>query len=214
MNKFDFVDDGDKAVSREYNLAQVRRCPYLFDRHAGKLLRDWAELPGAGAPTLKMLRERDMLGSARFLGPERDQKTLRLLDEEFGMRGSDHEFFATELEGWLDRGSAKNVGVLNFDSHCIGTGEVFGFSLRKAMRFAKRQERLFKNFALIINVGLDRSASLDTFREMLAEHGVELCDEHLKIPGVLYGGSRTDRRSRRINYCVLFGPLRNTNQRE
>lgn len=201
----DFRDDASKEVSRDYNVSQVQLMQKLFNRHTGKLKYDWAELAGVGAPTLGLLRGRGMLGPAKFLGIECDERVYIPLVEEHGESGKHHKFFHTELEAWVGGGSSREVGVLNFDSQDAAGSDKFAQNLEVMIRFANRQVEEIGAFALIINAGFGRGYSLDTFKGTMREFGITVSDRHLQIPGVLYGGDRKDRNSSRVNYCVRFG---------
>lgn len=209
----DFSEDEFKALSRLYNIEQVSRCSHLVDR-AGKLLVDWAEMPGSRAPTYQLLLDRGMLGPGRFMGPEMRDEVFQALCEEFGEKSPDHEFFNIVAETWVRGKRAMNVGAFNWDTEHLANGVEFRDNLEAMVTFGKRQEQRLGNFALIVNAGIDRGATLEDFRSALAEVGHEMSDAHLKKPGVLYGGPGRSRTSYRINYCIIFGPVKPNQPKE
>lgn len=206
----DFHADPDKHQSREYNISQVKRLPGLYDDVAGKLKRDWLELVGNNAPTFQLLRAYGMLGPAKFFGVDREEKVFDDLRETFGDQGEHHQFFLGELEEMIWRGAFKDVGVLNWDStHPAGESR-FHESLNLFVDFAKQQAEN-SAFALIINAGINDRHNKDVldFQRAVEKHGLPFHEEHLKIPGVRYGGKHKHKdrnhRGERISYCILFG---------
>lgn len=200
----DFSTDVEKQQSRVLNLAEVMRCRALYSRRTGKLLRDWAELAGPGAPTLSYLRNKGALGPARFWGLENDEDVYRGLCERFGAESRDHKFVARALELWLRGGRGpRDVGVVNWDTFHLGDGGVFERNLDVVWKFALEQCHRIGNFVLIINVGLDRGRTLEDFRRALAKKDHKVTDDFLTRPGVLYRSE--GRNSHRINYPVIFG---------
>ena len=205
-----FSADLLKQGSRAYNLEEVKRSRRLYDPYRGKLRLDWVELPGRHAPTLKLLRERDMLdASARFIGVERDEETYQGLCAEHGECSRDHAFIRGELELLVKGTSLERAGICNWDTEHLSGGEAFRSNLALLWRFALTQAERHEAFALIINAGIDRGFSIANFKESLAAHGHVVSDAELARPGATYG-SRPGRPSSRVNYCIHFGPVLET----
>jgi hypothetical protein len=203
----DFSADWLKQSSRAYNLEEVMRSRTLYDPYRRKLRLDWLELPGRNAPTLRYLRELDLLdASARFLGVERDEATYLELCEQYGESSSDHAFVHGKLELLVKGTLLERSGVCNWDTEQLSGGEAFRANLAVMWAFAKAQAKRLGGFALIINVGIDRGFSITDFRESLATCDHVVSDAELARPGATYG-SRPGRPSSRVNYCIHFGPV-------
>lgn len=200
----DFQEDDAKRASRIYNIEQVKRLPRVFNRYTQKLKCDWLELPGRGAPTLKMLRSLDMLGPGRFIGCEADRSTFDSLVEEYGEESEDHLFLNDLVELRLLGRSNEKVGVLNFDSLHQAGSSALEKSVGPLIQFAHQQEKELGGFALILNVGVGRGFKEEDFKDLMARKGCFVSDQHLATLGVRYGGERKNGNTR-INYCFLFG---------
>lgn len=206
-----------KIPSREYNLRQVMRCPNLYDKSTRTLLRDWVELSGFPAHGYEYLLEQEVLGQhprrdfhSRFVGLEYHKETYQNLCRHYGQDGVTHVFKNRTAEIWFRPGARiKNVGVFNYDTTYLANSTLFADPLPMIWEAATQQAERIGNFALILNVGIEPrwGSSLEDFRkEIKACGGTGPSDKHLLIPGVKYQGRKKG--TWRINYCVLFGPVR------
>lgn len=190
------LDTPGKAESRARNIAMVQRCKSLFDTRRGRLRCDWAELAGPGAPTLALLRERQLLGPGRYIGIDKNPEVFRGLEA-----GDDAVFHMGSMIPWMMSGKHR-AGVLNWDSLRLGDGVSFERDLDAAFAFAQSQQETygFLQFVLILNVGLDRGATEESFCQALAKRG------HTVIQDADHWFLYEGKKSRRLNYTIIFGP--------
>lgn len=203
----DFTASAAKQLSREYNLNQIRRNPWLITPE-GKLRFDLVEFPGENAPFYEILRGEGMLNpNGRCIMIDKDAGVYERLHKKYGDESDTHLLLRGTLSTHLPLARLGRVTMVNFDSLHIASSCAFETALREVWKFVEDRADKYGAGLLIINVdyrGRYQSASEDDFVDVLHSLGHEV--DRAALDGVKY--RNTEKNSNRINYAVHFGAFR------
>ena len=188
-SKHDFNSIEVKQQTRLETLRVVQqRCPLIWDRKAGCLGLDWAELTSEADPMFRTLREHDVFhpGRGGYIGVNGPDPTSRIPDdgtEARALLARNEALYGTEYARWV-YGSlenilaedvvTRNVGVLVADGfYSLSAHDVVATQLT-FIRFAKMQARRLGQCLLVTNlvvrgsIGQPAEAALGRWKAALA----------------------------------------------
>lgn len=163
-----FTTSPAKAETRQDTLNVLREARnHLLDR-AGLLRRDWIELAGPEAPTLRLLLDQHFLGvgsNAKFIGVDRDKPTLEHAASLYGSEAP-AVWIQADLLSLIeaDRNAFPNAGVLVFDGFNNMRGAEAYRALDVLFAFAKSRSEDHMGFLLVLNFSTSRQSKVDQRR--------------------------------------------------
>lgn len=158
------VHNPPKEQTRLDNINVAKLSHVLYGKRHNKLRCDWMELCGSYAPTLRLLKQNNMIGESKFIGVDFDQNAIKSCQQEH----PNHLFLQQRIETLLQGNDKRlsNVGVLNYDTE--NDWRTIYKHQKIITKFTEKQANRLGAFLLIVN-GVCRQTNEKTARQYANE---------------------------------------------